>query len=580
MRVPFRQTGRTVLVGSGVVILLIVLGTLQYSWIDRVSEVERDRRQNQLAEAALRFSRDFDSELSRLFFFFQRSAFQWPQLETGIGNSYQRWKEDQAYGDLLKEIWRIELENEAGGLGKPSLFEPATSTFNEREWPSHLTSTRTRLEGGLRGSSFFSERGFGPFDGMVPAVLIPGGQPGSRGRRSRSPRPSSLLILVLDEQFIGEIFLPELAGRHFGIESSNEFRLWVRDRASGIVHLEWPDPQDHALPIQPDVTQPLSVLQNRRDFAPGPGGPRRSRRGRPPAPPREQIRTPREAGEWELLAVHRAGSLETAVRQVKRQNLLVTTVILFILAASVLVSLVSAQRARDLARQQMDFVASVSHELRTPLTAIRSAAQNLKDGIVSDSSQISEYGRIIEKAESRLSAMVLQVLNFARSQATGPIEPVESIALAPRGHAVIDELSDSILPGSSQIEVRIPEPLPPVRAGRNGLRRVLENLIQNSVKYSTPPVTIEIEALAEGRYVRIGVHDQGPGIDASDLRHIFEPFFRGKNVQHSQVQGSGLGLSLVKRIVESFGGNVRAESEAERGTTFWISLERADGEQA
>ncbi len=109
MRVPFRQTGRTVLVGSGVVILLIVLGTLQYSWIDRVSEVERDRRQNQLAEAALRFSRDFDSELSRLFFFFQRSAFQWPQLETGIGNSYQRWKEDQAYGDLLKEIWRIDL---------------------------------------------------------------------------------------------------------------------------------------------------------------------------------------------------------------------------------------------------------------------------------------------------------------------------------------------------------------------------------------------------------------------------------------------------------------------------------------
>ena len=253
--------------------------------------------------------------------------------------------------------------------------------------------------------------------------------------------------------------------------------------------------------------------------------------------------------------------------------------ILLILAASVLVSLVSGQRARELARQQMDFVASVSHELRTPLTAIRSAAQNLKDGVVSDSSQISEYGRIIEKAESRLSGMVLQVLNFARSQSTGPVESVESIELPPLFRGVIEELSQSILLDSSQIEVRLPNLLPPVRAGKNGLRRVLENLIQNSVKYSTSPAEIVIEARAEGRHVQIGVRDQGTGIDDHDLRHVFEPFFRGKNAQFSQIEGSGLGLSLVKRIVESFGGTIRAESEVDRGTTFWISLLRADGEE-
>jgi len=581
MQVPFRQTGRTVLVGSCLVILLIVLGALQYRWIDRVGEVERERRQNQLAEAARRLSRDFDAELTRLQFFFQRLAFQRPELETAIRNSYQRWREDQAYGDLLKEIWRVQIGDQTVGLSRPSLFAPASGSFEERDWPSHLDSISTRLETAFQSSSFFSERGFRPFDGRVPAILIPDLAPGGRGRRARDLRPSSILILVLDKQFISNIFLPELAARNFGIETSNEFRLWVTDRASGTVYLEWPDSHDQALPIRPDVRQPLFTFRGQRDFPPGPGGPggpRRTRRARPPPSPRELIRSPGNDGEWELLAVHRAGSLEAAVLQVKRRNLFVTAVILLILAASVLVSLVSGQRARELARQQMDFVASVSHELRTPLTAIRSAAQNLKDGVVSDSSQISEYGRIIEKAESRLSGMVLQVLSFARSQATGPIESVESIELPPLVRGVMEELSDSILRDSSKIEVRMPDLLPPVRAGKNGLRRVLENLIQNSVKYSPPPAEIVIEARTEGRHVQIGVRDRGTGIDGSDLRHVFEPFFRGKNAQSSQIQGSGLGLSLVKGIVESFGGKVRAESEVDRGTTLWISLLRADGE--
>ena len=273
MQVPFRQTGRTVLVGSCLVILLIVLGALQYSWIDRVGEVESERRQNQLLEAARRLSRDFDSELTRLQFFFQRLAMQRPDLEAGIRTSYQRWKEDQAYGALLKEIWRVQVGDQTAGLSRPSLFEPISGFFQERDWPGHLASIRTRLETAFPSASFFSERGFRPFDGEVPAVLIPDLSPGGRGRRARNFRPSSILILVLDKQFISDIFLPELAARNFGTETSNEFRLWVTDRASQTVYLEWPDSHDQALPNRPDVRQPLFAFRNPRDFPPGPGGP-------------------------------------------------------------------------------------------------------------------------------------------------------------------------------------------------------------------------------------------------------------------------------------------------------------------
>ena len=122
MEAPTRQTLTTVLVGLACVALLITLGTLQYSWIDQVSQGERDRRQNQLADAAFRLSQDIDSELLRLQLTFQRRGVRTSDLETSIRTAYERWESDQIYGDLLKEVWSIRAEDLPGpGIKCPSL---------------------------------------------------------------------------------------------------------------------------------------------------------------------------------------------------------------------------------------------------------------------------------------------------------------------------------------------------------------------------------------------------------------------------------------------------------------------------
>lgn len=576
MQIPFRPRSWTTWLGVFLAALLIVLGTLQYRWIDRVSAVERIRRQNLLGEAAQRLAADFDSELTRLLSFFQRRSNHTDDIDASLSNSYERWKDDQVYGDLLKEMWRLTFISEDGSRAlELERYNPQDRHFETADWPIDMEPIRERFRGVEQADFMAPERNLRPYDGSVPALLVPILPLDERDRRPRF-LPEGLVVLVLDEQFIREVFLPELASRHFGIGLGSEFRLWVIDRAEGTVYFQWPDSSEQLVPDRVDVRQPLFSVHMGGPGPPGPGGrPGRGRRMRAVGPSPFGPRPPE--GEWELLAVHRAGSLEAAVNDVKFRNLFITTAILLILAASIVVMLTSAQRARELARQQMDFVAGVSHELRTPLTAIRSAAQNLRDGVVSGREEIANYGRIIGKAESRLNAMVMQVLDFARSQST-PRDQLERIDLGQVITEVVEEIGPSLPAGSSLPRIQLQTPLPKVMASRNGLRRILENLIQNAVKYSSDCPEIEIEALARGRHVLFRVKDRGKGIAESELKHVFKPFYRGKGAQENQVQGSGLGLSLVKSIVESFGGRIGVESTPGEGSTFWVQLNRAGEE--
>ena len=460
-------------------------------------------------------------------------------------------------------------------------FDPETGELEATDWPPHLSHLRERIERTRENLPQLPERGWSPFDGKAPSLLVP--LVGGDGRSRRGANPIfHLLVVVLDADFLRGVFFPDLVSRHFGGSTQNEFRIWIRDAESQQKKFEWPQESDELIPARVDVRQPLFLLRNPREFGSGQRGRGagfgRGRRVRPPGPPRGPVAgRGAGAGGWELLAVHRLGSLEVAVNRAKYRNLSVTIAILLVLGISILVTLLSAQRSRDLARRQMDFVASVSHELRTPLTAIRSAANNLKDGVVSEKSQVTDYGRLIGKAEARLNEMVMKVLDFARSQSTGPAEALDAIEVRPLIEKVVDDLLPSALKSSVQTVLQVPPDLPRVLAGPSGLQRVLENLIQNAVKYSEGNAKIEIAACKRGSQVEISVRDDGPGIGTRDLRQIFEPFFRGSNVQETQIQGSGLGLSLVKRIVESFGGKVDVESQVGKGTVFRILLKTPKG---
>ncbi len=278
---------------------------------------------------------------------------------------------------------------------------------------------------------------------------------------------------------------------------------------------------------------------------------------------------------WQLRLQHSAGSLDAAVGNVRRRNLWLSFGILTVLAASVVLVVVSAQRWQRLAAQQMDFVATVTHELRTPLTVIRSAAQNLSAGVVHNTAQARQYGDLIETEGRRLTDMVEQVLEYAGLSGNRrlPERPIDV-------SSVIREVVASALsmPDASEINItaEAPDDLPTIVGDEGALRRALQNLVANAVKYGSDGRWIGVAArrvLARGNdEIHITVSDRGRGIEPDDLAHIFEPFYRGRYAIERQIHGNGLGLSLVRRIAEAHGGRVTVTSTPGEGTVFTIAL--------
>jgi signal transduction histidine kinase len=279
---------------------------------------------------------------------------------------------------------------------------------------------------------------------------------------------------------------------------------------------------------------------------------------------------------WQLLVQHSAGSLGAAVAQARTRNLWLSFGILSVLTAAVGLLVLNARRSERLAAQQMDFVATVSHELRTPLAVIRSAAQNLQAGVVHDSDQARRYGTLIESEGRRLTDMVEQVLEFAGLSGNrglrraAPIDPGELVRDAMAGTEELCRERDV------ELEVQTAPDLPLVEADEDAVRRALGNLVANALKYAADGRWIGVTVARAGGprapEVRIAVSDRGRGIDADELAHIFEPFYRGRYATERQIHGNGLGLSLVRRIAEAHGGRVTAASTPGQGTTFTLHL--------
>ena len=280
---------------------------------------------------------------------------------------------------------------------------------------------------------------------------------------------------------------------------------------------------------------------------------------------------------WQLRLQHTAGSLDAAVGAARRRNLWLSFGILTVLAASVMLIGLNAQRWQRLAAQQMDFVATVSHELRTPLTVIRSAAQNLSAGVVHDPAQARQYGDLIETEGRRLTDMVEQVLEYAGLSGNRRPTAARPVDVASLVRDVVSSSASLLEAGYIEVAVDLPDSLPLVVADEGAIRRALQNLLTNAVKYGADGRWIGVSAQhASARdEVQISVSDRGRGIEAEDLAHIFEPFYRGRHALDRQIHGNGLGLSLVQRIAEAHGGRTTVKSVMGEGTTFTIHLPAA-----
>lgn len=273
---------------------------------------------------------------------------------------------------------------------------------------------------------------------------------------------------------------------------------------------------------------------------------------------------------WEVRARHATGSIAAAVATRRRSQLgLGLGMLLLLMAAGVLLS-ISAQRARALARRQVEFVAGVTHELRTPLSVILSAAENLRDSVVTEPGHARRYGGLIHDEARRLTEFVEHALSLAGARTERGAASAVPFELEPVVRRVVDRRSGDA--GAPSVEVELPGDLPRVLGDPMAVEHALDNLISNALKYGGEPSRVGVRATGADGAVDVTVWDRGPGIPPDERDRLFEPFFRGRTAQASQTPGSGLGLAVVRRVVEDQGGSVSVASDVGAGSAFTLHL--------
>ncbi len=253
---------------------------------------------------------------------------------------------------------------------------------------------------------------------------------------------------------------------------------------------------------------------------------------------------------------------------------------LVLLAASMAVLTFAGYRAQNFARLQMEFVASVSHELRTPLTAIFSAGENIKDRVVRSESDLVHYGSIVTDQSRLLMSHVDRILLYASMRSGKDRYTLRPLEIPGILDSVRRNTSALIAEEACVLEIRIEPGLPPVLGDVFAICGCLENLITNAVKYGRDDRRIMVSAALQQseqnrKEVAISVEDHGIGIERSELKSIFEPFYRSPEARAAQIHGTGLGLSLAKHLAEAMGGSLSVKSEIGSGSMFTLHLQLA-----
>lgn len=229
---------------------------------------------------------------------------------------------------------------------------------------------------------------------------------------------------------------------------------------------------------------------------------------------------------------------------------------------------------RRLESLRRDFVANVSHELKTPLSSIKAYAETLRNGALEDRETSVTFIERIQEQADRLHHLILDMLTLARIESAQEVFDIEAVSL----QEMVDACLASYRPAAEAKQINlVTEPQDSVcfvRADAEGLRDILDNLVDNAIKY-TPPggkVVIRWMESEDERMARIEVEDTGIGMSEEELPRVFERFYRVDKARSRELGGTGLGLAIVKHLTQSFGGGVSARSVSGQGSAFQVTL--------
>lgn len=270
------------------------------------------------------------------------------------------------------------------------------------------------------------------------------------------------------------------------------------------------------------------------------------------------------------LTVYAIGGRYVEDPQVVALIVLLVTAILFTIAVIITRSF---ERLAEANRMKSEFISVVSHQLRSPLSNLRWVIELLTSGRVNGVSEKHlEYFKILKENSARMRELVSDLLIVSRIETANLSLKKKEISLEDLVRKIIEELESFAKASNVKVEFRTQENLPKVLADPSQIRLVIENLLDNAIRYIKEKGKAEIKLEKIDKDCRFEIKDTGVGIPKEDQKYIFQKFFRSENVMRYQTQGSGLGLYITKSIVKRSGGKIGFKSQEGIGSTFWFTL--------
>ena len=240
---------------------------------------------------------------------------------------------------------------------------------------------------------------------------------------------------------------------------------------------------------------------------------------------------------------------------------------------------VARHHMEEMGKFRTQFFAQFAHDLRSPLTSINWGARNLLDGVVGPvTPEQANYLEGIEASARQLVRLVNNLLEVTRLESGMPDVELAPVDLAAITRESVAKLQVTAASRSVELRTAGAESVP-MTGQAEKLLEVIDNLLENAIRYSPSGSTVDLFLAANGGGVSLSIEDRGPGIDPDDLELIFEPYRQGSASPHSAQQGFGLGLFVVKSWTERMGGSVEVDNRPDGGARFTIAFPAAAGEE-
>ncbi|AEJ20132.1 integral membrane sensor signal transduction histidine kinase [Gracilinema caldarium DSM 7334] len=552
----------SLIITGALIPLLMLLAINQLQWVQDLGIRERYRLIQGLHATATQLGNAIQNELGIIPIVFDMDGDEISQsLAKGHTDEFsKRWEAWQSYAqspDIISDLYILYID-ERTASAVPVVWQWKDSSF-------------LQVTIDIQDPSLF----------MFPL------RPGDSGKRFT-------MLIRVNNEILEQKLIPALAEQYlFG---KNDYYFRIVDTVEKNVVYESSNTDSHMLFANPDIRYPLlkpdylflfnslpdmrdpgfetvpamTILQMRRQSARNQENPDRvaevffDRR-----PPEQRDRT--ERARWVLEAVHKSGSLKAVVNMFIVRNTIISLGTLVLLAFALIALTIAVRRNQELAERQQDFIATVTHELKTPVAVIGSGADNLASGIITDPQRTQQYGTMILEESKKLATMVDRFLIYSRLSSHRPLE-FTRLNLQDLIHSVLDLYKQQLVEAEFRVECITPHPVY-VNGDMQTLSLALGNLISNAIKHAREGLFLGIDLRKENHtWAIISVRDHGPGISRQERKHIFEAFYRGSVAKSKQIPGSGLGLNVVRRIIETHGGTVSCEIFGELGTMFIIKL--------